>query len=115
MGLYCPASVVEHRTKTFGSTDADPGDRFYFEVRNKVWTFTRSRGLAPHEKALYGGSTLRRWARTVKNSDNRGVLLSGLRRGMVDGLRRGPRDPHAVLDDAGSPIPAVVPPQRAST
>ena len=28
-GLYCPASVVEHRTQTFGSTDADPGDRFY--------------------------------------------------------------------------------------
>lgn len=25
VGLFCPASVVEHRTKTFGSTDADPG------------------------------------------------------------------------------------------
>ena len=50
VGLYCPASVVEHRTKAFGSTDLDPGDRFYFEVRNKVWTFTRSRRSAPDRK-----------------------------------------------------------------
>ncbi len=107
VGLYCPASVVEHRTKTFGSTDADPGDRFYFEVRNKVWTFTRSGGLAPTEKLLYGGSTVRRWARTFVASGERGVLFSGLRRGMVDGLRRGPKDPHEVMEEAGSSIPEV--------
>ena len=34
-----------HKTKTFGSTDADPGERFFYEVRNKVWLFTRSNGL----------------------------------------------------------------------
>ena len=45
--LYCPASVVVHKTKTFGSTDADPGERFYYEVRNKLWLFARSRGLSP--------------------------------------------------------------------
>jgi rhamnopyranosyl-N-acetylglucosaminyl-diphospho-decaprenol beta-1,3/1,4-galactofuranosyltransferase len=106
-GLYCPASVVEHRTKTFGSTDADPGQRFYFEVRNKVWTFTRSGGLRPSEKALYAGSTLRRWARTFASSEQRGVLLSGLRRGLADGARRAPRDPHEVMAEAGAPIPAV--------
>lgn len=106
-GLYCPASVVEHRTKTFGSTDADPGERFYFEVRNKVWTFTRSAGLRPREKALYAGSTLRRWARTFASSEQRGVLFSGLRRGLADGARRPPRDPHEVMADAGAPIPAV--------
>ncbi len=44
VGLYCPASVVLHKTKVFGSTDADPGERFFYEVRNKVWLFTRSRG-----------------------------------------------------------------------
>ena len=47
VGLYCPASVVVHKTKVFGSTDADPGERFFYEVRNKVWLFTRSRGLTP--------------------------------------------------------------------
>ncbi len=109
VGLYCPASVVEHRTKTFGSTDADPGERFYFEVRNKVWTFTRSDGLAPTEKALYAGSTLRRWARTFTASEQRGVLFAGLRRGLVDGARKAPRDTHEVMAAAGAPIPAVEP------
>ena len=37
-GLLCPASVVVHKTAAFGSTDADPGQRFFYEVRNKVWT-----------------------------------------------------------------------------
>ena len=50
VGLYCPASRVEHRTTSFGSTDRDPGDRFYFEVRNKIWTFTRSAGLRPRRR-----------------------------------------------------------------
>ncbi|MCZ3387763.1 MAG: glycosyltransferase [Actinomycetia bacterium] len=113
VGLYCPASVVEHRTKTFGSTVVDPGERFYYEVRNKIWTFTRSTGLAPKEKALYGGSTLRRWARTFSASENRGVLLSGLGRGLIDGVRRGPRDVHEVMDSAGAPIPTVEPSRRA--
>lgn len=112
VGLHCPASVVEHRTKTFGSTDVDPGERFYYEVRNKVWTFTRSAGLAPKEKALYGGSTLRRWARTFSSSQDRRLLLSGLGRGLRDGVRRGPRDVHEVMAAAGAPIPAVAPPRQ---
>ena len=37
-GLLCPASVVVHKTATFGGTDVDPGPRFFYEVRNKVWT-----------------------------------------------------------------------------
>jgi GT2 family glycosyltransferase len=105
VGLYCPMSKVEHRTKVFGSTDRDPGDRFYFEVRNKVWTFTRSSGLRPKEKALYAGSTVRRWARTFAASGDRSVLLNGLRRGMVDGLRRAPRDARDVLANAGVELP----------
>ena len=105
VGLYCPSSRVEHRTKGFGSTDVDPGERFYFEVRNKVWTFTRSSGLRPKEKAVYGGSTLRRWAKTFAASDDRSVLLKGLGRGLVDGLRRGPRDTREVLAGAGVDLP----------
>jgi len=107
VGLYCPASVVEHRTKSFGSTDSDPGDRFYFEVRNKVWTFTRSAGLAPQEKALYGASTVRRWAKTFRRSTDRSTLLSGLGRGLVDGLRRGPRPVDAVMEASGVRLPRL--------
>jgi rhamnopyranosyl-N-acetylglucosaminyl-diphospho-decaprenol beta-1,3/1,4-galactofuranosyltransferase len=100
-GLYCPASVVEHRTQNFGSTDLDPGERFYYEVRNKVWTFLRSDGLSVGEKVLYSGSTVRRWTRTFGASRDRGVLRSGLRRGLRDGVRLRPRDSVVVLAAAG--------------
>jgi GT2 family glycosyltransferase len=103
VGLYVPASVVLHKTKTFGSTDTDPGERFFFEVRNKVWLFTRSRGLTPGEKAVYGASTLRRWARTFARSKDRRTLRRAMRKGLGAGLRRGPRPNATVLADVGTP------------
>ena len=98
-GLYCPASVVVHKTRAFGSTDADPGERFFYEVRNKVWLFSRSRSLSVPEKALYGASTARRWARTFARSSDRTVLTRALGRGLGAGLRR-PRSNAAVLEPA---------------
>jgi rhamnopyranosyl-N-acetylglucosaminyl-diphospho-decaprenol beta-1,3/1,4-galactofuranosyltransferase len=100
-GLYCPASVVVHKTTTFGATDADPGERFFYEVRNKVWLFTRSRGLEPVERAVYAGSTLRRWARTFTASRDRATLAKGLGNGLLTGLRHGPRPTDEVLTAAG--------------
>ncbi len=84
-GVACAASVVEHRTKVFGGADADPGERFVLEVRNKLWTFTRSRPLGAKDTVLYGGATARRWVRTLARSQRRDVLL----RGLADGLRQG--------------------------
>ncbi len=101
VGLAVPASVVVHKTSTFGSTDVDPGERFVLEVRNKVWLFTRSRGLGPVEKLVYGGSTLRRWARTIARSRDRRTLLLGLRTGLAAGLRTRPRTNGEVLTAAG--------------
>ena len=105
-GLLCPASVVVHKTKTFGSTDADPGDRFFYEVRNKVWMFKDSAPLAPLERAAYGGSTLRRWARTFACSHDRRTLRQSLFRGIAAGVRTSPRPTADVLADAGLPVPA---------
>lgn len=99
-GLYCPASVVVHKTRTFGGTDADPGDRFYYEVRNKIWLFARSRGLGPAERVLYAGSSARRWARTYLRSQDRATLRKGLRDGLRDGLRRRPRPTEDVISAA---------------
>ncbi len=101
VGLYCPSSVVVHKTKVFGSTDADPGERFFYEVRNKVWLFTRSRGLRPSEKAVYGASSLRRWARTFAKSSDRTTLRRALGRGLRAGLAHGPRPNSEVLQEAG--------------
>jgi GT2 family glycosyltransferase len=100
VGLLCPQSVVVHKTRTFGSTDADPGDRFFYEVRNKVWLFTRSGGLSPLEKAVYAGSTLRRWGRTAVHSQDRATLRRAAWRGLRAGVLSGPRPTAEVLDAA---------------
>ncbi|WP_432561640.1 glycosyltransferase [Kineococcus sp. SYSU DK003] len=99
-GVSCPASVVEHRTKVFGSTDADPGERFVLEVRNKLWTFTRSRPLGARDTVLYGGATVRRWARTLARSQRRDVLVEGLLSGLRQGLGR-PEPTASVLRGLG--------------
>lgn len=97
VGLLCHDSVVVHKTATFGSTDADPGERFFYEVRNKVWAFTRSPGLNPLERVAYLGSTVRRWARTFVSSRDRATLARAMRRGVLAGVRRGPRDTTELL------------------
>lgn len=100
-GLHVPASVVEHRTKKFGATDADPGERFYYEVRNKLWMLLRSPSLSPEERVLYLGASLRRWARTFQGSQNRAVLRSAGLRGARDGVFRRPRSTADVLAGLG--------------
>lgn len=104
-GVHCPRSTVVHKTRAFGATDADPGERFFYEVRNKVWLFTRSPGLGPTERALYGLSTLRRWGRTAARSRDRVTLGRALRRGLAAGVGSAPRPTEAVLDDLGLPAP----------
>jgi rhamnopyranosyl-N-acetylglucosaminyl-diphospho-decaprenol beta-1,3/1,4-galactofuranosyltransferase len=99
-GLLCPRSTVEHRTARFGDSEVDPGERFYFEVRNKTWLFTRSPGLRPVERVLYAGSTLRRWGRTLRGSQDRRTLARAARCGLRDGLRAGPRRNDEVLLEA---------------
>ncbi|HEY7432300.1 MAG TPA: glycosyltransferase family 2 protein [Streptosporangiaceae bacterium] len=109
VGLLCPASVVVHKTKTFGSTDTDPGPRFFYEVRNKIWTLTSRAPLAPAERVLYGGATLRRWARTFARSHDRKTLASCLVKGFAAGVRTRPRPTPEVLADAGPAVPAYPP------
>jgi rhamnopyranosyl-N-acetylglucosaminyl-diphospho-decaprenol beta-1,3/1,4-galactofuranosyltransferase len=110
VGLLCPASVVVHKTREFGSTDADPGQRFYYEVRNKIWTLRARSPLAPLERVLYGGSTLRRWARTFARSRDRRALGRCLVKGVAAGVRTSPRPTSQVLASAGlPPPPAAVP------
>lgn len=98
VGLYVPGSRVTHLTARFGDSSGDPGRRFYNEVRNKIWTFTRSDAFAPWEVALYGTSTLARWARTVVKSTNRQVIVAEAWRGLRSGLRP-PRRTSDVLAD----------------
>lgn len=100
-GYYCERSVVEHRTVRRGATDDDPGPRFYYEVRNKVWLFRWSKGLRPGERLLYLGSSVRRWVRTYIRSSDRGVLRREGWRGLRDGLSAPPRSDLESLADLG--------------
>jgi GT2 family glycosyltransferase len=106
-GLAVPASVVVHKTKVRGSTDADPGPRFYHEVRNKLWLMRFSSALSPLEKLVYSASTARRWARTLLRSVDRPTLVRGLRAGLADGIRTRPRANSVVLADLGRATDAV--------
>ncbi|MEV0402392.1 glycosyltransferase [Actinoallomurus sp. NPDC050550] len=98
-GLLCADSVAVHKT---ASPDFDPGRRFFYEVRNKVWLFTRSCCLGPGERLLYAGATARRWARTLAGSADRADLARALGRGLWAGVRSGPRPNEAVLTDRAS-------------
>lgn len=95
--IQVPASKVMHHTKQPGNTDADPGPRFYNDVRNKLWVFTRSASLAPWEKVLYGGATARLWLRTLKSSQDRAAVGRRFLAGVRDALSA-PRSNAEVLD-----------------
>ncbi len=104
-GLLCPASVVVHKTATFGSTNVDPGgQRFFYEVRNKIWMLKTRAPLAPLERLAYSGSTLRRWARTFAGSQDRRALGSALVKGIAAGVRTSPRPTGEVLADLGRQV-----------
>jgi GT2 family glycosyltransferase len=108
VGLLCARSVVVHKTATFGGADADPGARFYFEVRNKVWMLLRSDALRGWERGIYAGSTLRRWGRTVARSQQRDELLRCLHQGVIDGVLTRPRPTEQVLATLAPPAEARV-------
>lgn len=94
-GIHVAASVVEHRTAAFGTAQANPGSRFYYDVRNRTWALLRTTSFSPVEKVLYGGSTVLGWARRLIR--HRGDLLGVGVRGLAAALRRGPRPSAEVL------------------
>jgi rhamnopyranosyl-N-acetylglucosaminyl-diphospho-decaprenol beta-1,3/1,4-galactofuranosyltransferase len=96
VGLLCPASVVVHKTRTFGGTTVEPGERFFYEVRNKIWTL-RGNSLGPAERVLYAGATLRRWLRTYAATSDRRALRAHFGRGIAAGIRTRPRPNEQVL------------------
>ena len=62
IGLLCPASVVVHKTKTFGSTDADPGDTVLLRGPEQDLDAQGSRRSPRRSGSCTAGATLRRWA-----------------------------------------------------
>ncbi|QIM19328.1 glycosyltransferase [Leucobacter coleopterorum] len=113
-GLYVPGSVVTHKTAKRGSSDQDPGPRFFYEVRNKLWVFRCSRALHGWEKLLYSAATARRWVRTFRASEDRAQLRDCLKRGWRDGWATAPRLTRDVLRNAGVPVDVMYEIERLS-
>ena len=88
-GLHVPSSVVEHRTVAFANAQSNPGSRFYYDVRNRIWALARSQSFTPVEKALHGGATALGWLRLLLRHRS-GLLGVGVR-GAAAAIRRGPR------------------------
>jgi rhamnopyranosyl-N-acetylglucosaminyl-diphospho-decaprenol beta-1,3/1,4-galactofuranosyltransferase len=102
VGYRVAGSVVEHRTRLFGSALQVPRDRFRYDVRNRLWALLRAGTFRPLESALYGGRSLLGWVRTVAAAPR--DLAPVALRSAAEALRAGPR-PNA---DVLAADPAVV-------
>lgn len=104
--LLAPGSLAVHKTASPGGSDSDPGPRFFFEVRNKLWVFLWSCSLSPGEKLLYFAASLRRWLRTycaLVDVAARRQLRGNFWRGCRAGFFSRPKSNVTVLADAGVP------------
>ncbi|WP_018142998.1 glycosyltransferase [Alloscardovia criceti] len=97
-GYYVPQSIVEHKTKVFGSSNADPGARFRFEVRNKRWLFKYAQAnFSGKEKLYYHLATLKRWVETMLRSHDKKTLLGYAKQGWKEAGAGKPKSNAAVL------------------
>lgn len=100
LGYYVPNSVVMHKTKVFGSSDADPGARFYNEVRNKIWMLRFSRDIfQPAELGEFILKTVRRWSLTMMRAHDRSQIKDCFRRGWHDGWHTDPPTNRQIFSD----------------
>lgn len=108
IGYYVPSSQVVHKTRVFGSSDADPGKRFYNEVRNKLWLLRFSRdNFSAAELVEFLLKTVRRWVLTWMRAKDRALIDDCLRRGWHDGIRTNPMSNADVFRDVPNVAKAI--------
>ncbi|MDR3360346.1 MAG: glycosyltransferase [Bifidobacteriaceae bacterium] len=100
-GILVPNSVTVHQTKAPVSALDAPGDRFFYEVRNKTWAFAKSPAFGPVERLAYVIYTVAAWVRAVWRSGDRRTLVRALFRGLRAGFASRPRPNVEVLADLG--------------
>lgn len=85
-GVLVPDSVVVHHTANPYTSRRDPGDRFFYEVRNKIWTYRLGAGQDHARRLAFAAFTARDWVAILKASTNRKRLVQLGLRGARAGL-----------------------------
>lgn len=115
LGIQVHTSVVEHRTAQFASWKNDPGPRFYYDVRNKLWVYLKSDAFRLWERLVYLSAAAKGWVGTIARSDQRGVLFRHAFRGLRDALFTRPKPSTQVLSGNGEISEAVAKVEAASS
>lgn len=100
-GVYAPKALVVHKTAELGTKLLDPGERFYNEVRNKIWVFRAGEAFAPVETGARLCAAVRNWELFYRHSHHQAAMRSGFKRGLRDGFKKRPRPTREVLAEAG--------------
>ncbi len=85
-GVVAPASVVTHKTAMKYVPATSTGAKIYYEVRNKLWIVRLSKAFDRGEKWWMAKSLARRVWRHLRETGFAGDSLSGVSRGIKDGL-----------------------------
>jgi GT2 family glycosyltransferase len=90
LGVLVPASVVMHKTAVKHVPATSSGEKYYFEVRNKLWICRHSNAFDLGEKRWMLQSLWRRTWHHWRDNRYSPAVLRAILRGIRDGLTRRP-------------------------
>lgn len=88
-GFFVPSSIAEHRTAKKYAPQSSSGERFYFDVRNRLWMM-RSAGWSPVEKVVLARHLFANTRRYLQGNRFDRAATGVVARGLRDGLRSPP-------------------------
>lgn len=90
LGVLVPASVVIHKTAVKHVPSTSSAEKFYFEVRNKLWLCRWSKAFARDEKRWMLNSLRRRTWQHLKDNRFNGKVLVAVAKGVLHALTKRP-------------------------
>ena len=96
LGVLVPASVVVHKTPLKHVPSTSSPEKFYFEVRNKLWIMRLSKAFSSDEKWWMFKSLVRRSWRHANDNHFHGRVVLAILRGVADGIFKRPENQPSV-------------------